>query len=68
MRNLRFWIAAVVFALGVTSGRVAAQTVEVLIEQGAEAIEKRDYPAALEIWQRVVELDPDNAVAHSNLW
>ncbi|GAB4232085.1 MAG: hypothetical protein Kow00121_60210 [Elainellaceae cyanobacterium] len=44
-----------------------AQSVDQLFEQGSAAQRARDYAEAESIWQRIIQLEPRNAIAYNNL-
>lgn len=45
----------------------SSETIDQLIKNGNVALETRNNTQAESIWRKVIQLDPRNAIAHSNL-
>lgn len=67
MKGLRVVVWGLMLASMIAPGRLVAQSLEEWVQQGNAALEAKNYPEAERVWRRVVQLDPKNAVAFSNL-
>ncbi len=54
-------------ALMIMPPTTVAQTLEQLWQQGETAQAQKKYPEAERIWRQIIQLDPNSAVAFSNL-
>ena len=67
MRNLRFLIAVVVFALGVASGQVMGQSLDILMKKATEAYYRKNYSESEQYLRKIIEINPQNAAVYNNL-
>jgi superkiller protein 3 len=65
--SLKFLPLLLTLSLASVPNVAFAQTLEQLLQQGNAALDAKKYSEAENIWRKVIQLNPNNAVAFSNL-